>query len=103
MDFSGGDASSAEAAPAAFSQDPVAYLSAIAAKPPSHQAMDQLGGGVAKWFTGKSLENESLIAPVAAAYLQAAAVHLQETVQAAGNAQMEAATTKKQYDVVTVG
>lgn len=107
MDTAGGDAGAAdqpegEATPAAFLQDPVAFLSAIAVKPPSQQSMDQLGGPVSKWFVNKSAANkESSVSPVAAAYLQAAAVHLQETALPAGNAMLEAVATKKEYEVVT--
>jgi hypothetical protein len=91
-----------DSVPAAFLRDPVAFLSAITAKPPSQQSMDQLSEPVSNWFANKSPDNESSVAPVAAAYLQAAAVQLQETALPAGDAQLEAVATKKQYEVVTV-
>jgi hypothetical protein len=107
MDTSGSAVAAAEqpagdAMPAAFLQDPVAFLSAIAAKPPSLQSMDQLSEPVSKWFASKSPDKESSVAPVAAAYLQAAAVQLQETALPAGDAQLEAVATKNQYEVVKV-
>lgn len=94
--------------PASFVEDPVAYLSSIADRPPSLLALDQLGGWVSIWVAGKArdhVENGTLIASsVAAAYLKAAATHLQEAVLPTGNLQLEAVTTKKQYEVVkTVG
>lgn len=101
--------SAGDVVPAAFLRDPLAYLTEIAAKPPSPQSLGQLGGSVAKWFSGKSPEDDDAaltitVAPVAAAYLQAAAVHLPETASqpASLNAHLEAVTTKNQYEIVTV-
>jgi hypothetical protein len=94
--------------PAAFLEDPVAYLTSIADRPPSLQTLDQLGGWMSNWFTAKArdnniMERDSFIVPsAAAAYLKAAATHLQEAALPTGNLQLEAATTKKQYEVVTV-
>mmetsp|Transcript_65713 Transcript_65713/g.189458 ORF Transcript_65713/g.189458 Transcript_65713/m.189458 type:complete len:478 (+) Transcript_65713:214-1647(+) len=83
--------------PAAFKQDPVAYLNAIAAKPASPQSLEQLAGPVAKF-----LQNDSSSTPAAAAaYLQAASVQLKDTASLAGNAQLEAIAAVKQYEVVT--
>lgn len=92
--------------PVPFLEDPVAYLSAIANRPPSLHAFDHLGGWMSKWFADRAREGgdrDSFLAPsAAAAYLRAAATHLQEAALPTGNLQLEAATTKKQYEVVTV-
>ena len=101
----GQPAGAADGLPAAFQQDPVAFLSAVAGSPPSRQALDQLGGAVASWFTGKSSSSDSsntTVTSAAAAYLQAAAMHLPETAASTGNPQLEMLSTQKQYEIVTV-
>ncbi len=102
METSGVATVATDSIPASFLEDPVVFLSDIVNKPPSLQALDQLGGWMATWFANKAPDKESSVAPAAAAYLQAAAVHLQEFAFPTGNAHLEAATTKKQYEVVTV-
>jgi hypothetical protein len=88
--------------PSAFQQDPISYLSSVAAKPPSYRAMEQLAGPVAKWFSDKSPDRESSSAPVAAAYLQAAAIHLNEVVPPGDAVRLDAARTKAQYEIIGV-
>lgn len=92
----------ADVIPAAFLQDPVVFLSDIAAKPQSLHTIYQLGGWMSKWFASKTPDKESSVAPAAAAYLQAASVHLQEGGMSGMNAHLEAAVTKARYEVVTV-
>jgi hypothetical protein len=88
--------------PGGFQQDPIAYLSSVVSKPPSYQAMEQLAGSVAKWFNDKSPDRESSSAPVAAAYLLAAAVQLNNVASPGEAVRLEAARTKAQYEIVGV-
>ena len=88
--------------PGGFQQDPIAYLSSVASKPPSCQALEQLAGSVARWFYDKSPDRESSSAPMAAAYLQAAAIHLKKAAPPGEPLRLEAARTKAQYEIVGV-
>jgi len=88
--------------PGAFQKDPINYLLSVATKPPSYQALDQLAGSVARWFYDKSPDRESSSAPVAAAYLQAAAIHLKKAAPPREAVLLEAARTKTQNEIFGV-
>jgi hypothetical protein len=87
----------AEVPPTSLVQDPAAYLVKIASQAPSRQAMSQLAGPVAAWFSTQP----GTAAPVANLYLQAAAVQLRENVQV-GDIEQEMLRTQQQYEILEV-